>query len=121
MANNEGMVKNVGSSASIILDAAMDRYRCDLSALSDDEVRAEAGEWCFEIVQNLLQLLSILEDNFNRAFDVNSREGDEYYKVNSISIFDLLNDIEKYESLSRLYGITEEKAKDLVNQKLNPY
>ena len=118
---DRSMVSNVRSSASEILNIAMDRYRCDLSALSDDEVRVVAGKWCFEITQNLMQLLCILEDNFGRAFDINTREGDGYYKVNSISIFELLDHIEKYESLSRLYGVTEEQAMELVNEKLSPH
>ena len=90
-----------------ILEIALKRYKYDTSDMDKDDVRLQAGVICFDISQNLLKLLSLFENNFE-LFDVNEREGDKYYQVNSISIFSLLSAIEKYESLSMLFGISDD-------------
>ena len=108
------MQEHLLESAQCMLDTANERYKTELPELSNEQIRIEAGIICFKASQELLKLLSMFENNFEGIFDVNEREGEDWYKVNSISIYQLLSDIDKYESLALLFGLTDDLAEEIL-------
>ena len=115
------------SKPSDIVATAVARYRysngSDISDLSMDEIRLQVGRCCIDIAQDLMHILSIFNDKFtviNADQNINE-EIDEFFRSSTFSIASLIDEIQNYQDMAKICGITDEIAEGMINKKIEYY